>query len=109
MIDYTEMDYTEMELQRIEFRIAQHEDVTWLINLYRNATGHDRVLFGEQIEEELYQLDRIEPDINGNRHYTHSVDNIDYVIWNDTQVLLNGVMVGRFVNGTILFDAVATG
>jgi hypothetical protein len=111
MIDYTEMDYTEMELQRIEFRLAQHLDeayANWIINSYRNAEGRDRVIFEEQIEEELVEIDRLEemrhaPDANGNRHYTFSVAGIDYVIWNETDVLLNGVQVGHFENGTIVF------
>ena len=117
MIDYTEMEYTEMELQRIEIRLAQHlddEDANWLINLYRNADGRDRVIFGAQIEEELFEIDRLEemrmeerrPDANGNRHYTFRVAGIDYVIWNETDVLLNGVHVGHIVDGTILFEAV---
>jgi hypothetical protein len=117
MIDYTEMDYTEMELQRIEIRLAQRyedEDANWLVNLYRNAEGRDRVIFGAQIEEELFEIDRLEerrmeerqPDSNGNRHYVFRVAGIDYVIWNETQVLYNGVQVGQFVNGIIQFEAV---
>jgi hypothetical protein len=108
------MDYTEMELQRIEIRLAQHLDdaeANWLINLYRTAEGHDRTVIETQIDEELSEIDRLEemrlvPDANGNRHYTFKVAGIEYVIWNQTNVLCNGIQVGHMVDGTIQFDAV---
>jgi hypothetical protein len=88
-----------------------------LINAYDNANGIDYVRLSQMIEFELNEAEaaemeenidnaldeNVEVDANGNWTYSVFINEVEYIIQNEDQVLLDNVQVGSIQNGEIIF------
>jgi hypothetical protein len=51
--------------------------------------------------DEIYET--VEVDSNGNWSYPFFINNIEYVIWNETRIFHNAIQVGTIHDGEINF------